>query len=85
MIQGEAQMTKTLIETTWQGLEAKIAEAEARAKHGRGTGTGVAKPLKFDGTTSWATFQHPFEIIAKHNWRTSLEKSTQEPLRKSKW
>jgi hypothetical protein len=46
MIQGEAQMTKTLTDVTRRGPEARIADDEARAKRGRGTGTGVgmAKP-----------------------------------------
>jgi hypothetical protein len=46
MIQGKTQMTKTLIDTTWQGLEAKIAEALAQSQHGGGTGTsvGAVKP-----------------------------------------
>jgi hypothetical protein len=44
-------MTKTLIDTMWRGLEAKMAEVEAQAKRGRGTGTGsgAVKPPKFDG------------------------------------
>jgi hypothetical protein len=41
MVQGEAQMTKTLKDTTWRGLMAKVAEVEARAKCKRETGTGT--------------------------------------------
>jgi hypothetical protein len=37
MIQGEAWM-KSLIDTVWRGLEAKIAEVEALAERGRRTG-----------------------------------------------
>jgi hypothetical protein len=60
MIQGETQMTKTLTDTTWRGLEAKRAETEARAQRrkGIGTGAGAAKPPKFNGTTSFALLRH---------------------------
>jgi hypothetical protein len=76
MIQGEAQMTKTLTNTKHQRLEAKIIGVKAQAKHRRGTGTSAQKPPKFDGTTSWAMFRHQFEAVAEHNCRTCLEKST---------
>jgi hypothetical protein len=78
MIQGEAQMTKTLIDTTWRELESKITEVKAQAGHRRGTGTGVgaAKPPNFNRTQSWAMFQHQFETIADHNCWTRQEKST---------
>jgi fumarate hydratase class II len=67
MIQGEAQMTKTLIDTTRRGLEAKRAEVEARAQRskGIGTGAGAAKLPKFNRTTSWAVFQNQFETVAE--------------------
>jgi hypothetical protein len=55
MIQGEAHMTKTQIDTTRRGPEAKIVEFEAQAERGRETGNvaGAAKPPKFDGTATW--------------------------------
>jgi hypothetical protein len=61
-----------------QGLEAKIAEVEALAERGRaiGTGAGVAKPPKFDGTTTWTVFQRQFETVAEHNFPMHLEKFT---------
>lgn len=68
-------MTKTMIDTTQRGLEAKIVEVKAHAKSRRGTGTsaGTAKPPNFDGTTSWAIFWHQFETVAKHNcWATNV-------------
>jgi hypothetical protein len=41
MIQGKAQMMKTLTDTMWQGLETKRAEVKVWAEHGRGTGSGA--------------------------------------------
>jgi hypothetical protein len=77
MIQGEAQMMKTLIDTTQQGREAKTAEVKARAECRRtGTGVGAAKPPKFDGTKSWAMFQHQFKTTAEHDCWMHQEKST---------
>jgi hypothetical protein len=78
MIQGEAQMTKTLIDTTQRGLEAKIVEVESHAESGRATGTSanMTKPPNFDRTTSWAVFQCRFKTIRKQICWTSLEKST---------
>jgi hypothetical protein len=77
IIQGEAQMMKTLIDTTWRGLKAKIPEVEAQVECGRGTGTGAGtvKPPTFD-RTSWAAYWHQFKTIALHNCWTRLEKST---------
>jgi hypothetical protein len=65
MIQGEAQMTKTLLDTTLRGFEAKIAEVERG--RGIGTGAGAMKPPMIDGTTSWAVFRRQFETAAEHN------------------
>jgi hypothetical protein len=63
-------MTKTLIDTTQRGLE-------ARAKHRRGTGTGVGavNPPIFS-RTSWAVFWPQFKTVAVYNCWTHLEKST---------
>jgi hypothetical protein len=57
MIQGEAQMTKTLIDKTRRGLEANMAGVEVRTEGGRerGTGAGKKKPPKFDGPFSSAS------------------------------
>jgi hypothetical protein len=75
MIQGKAQMTKTLIDATLRVLEAKTAEVEERTEHGRGTGTGAraAKLPNFDRTQSWAVFQCQFETAADHNCWTCQE------------
>jgi hypothetical protein len=75
MIQGKAQMTKTLMDATRRGLGAKIAEVEAKCGRGTGTGAGAAKPTKFNGTTSWTVFWHQFETLAEYNCGTRLEKS----------
>jgi hypothetical protein len=55
-------MTKTLIGTTWRGLEAKVAEGMAWDDHGggEGTSTGAVKPPKFDRTTSWSLLRCQF-------------------------
>jgi hypothetical protein len=55
-----------------------LKEAEARTEQGRGTGidAGAAKPLKVDGTISWAVFRRQFEAVAEHNCWTRQEKST---------
>lgn len=62
MIQGKAQMIKTLIDTTWQELKAEIAEvmAQASCRGGAGTSVGEVKPPKFDRTTSWTLLWHQF-------------------------
>jgi hypothetical protein len=62
IIQGKAQMIKTLVDTTWQELKAKIAEvvAQANCRRGAGTSFGEVKPLKFDRTTSWTLLRHQF-------------------------
>jgi hypothetical protein len=39
-------------------IEAQTMEALTDHEGGTGTGAGVAKPSKFDGTTSWAMFQY---------------------------
>jgi hypothetical protein len=50
--------TRAELDVRAQGLEDRIAEVEARVELGVGGRTGNdagrAKPLKFDGTTSWA-------------------------------
>jgi hypothetical protein len=52
-VQGEAQMTKTLIDAMQRGLETKIAEVEARTERGRGVGIGESPAkLPFDRTLS---------------------------------
>jgi hypothetical protein len=56
MIQDEAQMARTLTDTTWRRFEAKIAQVEVRDERGKGEGTG-ADAAKFDGTTSWDVFR----------------------------
>jgi hypothetical protein len=69
MIQGEAQITRTLKDTTWRRFDAKIAEVEARTERGKGAGTGAdaAKPPKLDRTISWEVFRHQFETVAEHS------------------
>jgi hypothetical protein len=55
MIQGEAQMTKSLIDTTRRGVEANTTEVEARAERVRGAGTGEGAGLHLEpcsGATS---------------------------------
>jgi hypothetical protein len=66
------------IEAARTRLKAKIAEIEARAERGRvtGAGVGVAKPPKFDRTTSCALFHRQFKTIAEHNCWMCQEKST---------
>jgi hypothetical protein len=82
MIQGEAQMMKTLTDTMRRGLEAKRAEDKAQAMCGRGTGTGTGtgmgavKPPKFNRTQSWTVFWRQFKTVADHNCWTRQEKST---------
>jgi hypothetical protein len=51
-------------------------EIQAEHKTGTGKNVGAAKPLKFNGTTSWAMFQCQFKTAAKHNCWTRQEKST---------
>jgi hypothetical protein len=72
MLQVEAQTAKALIQATWHEFQMQLKEVEARAECGRGTGSGLAKPPKFDGTTSWAMFQRQFETVAKHSCWTCL-------------
>jgi hypothetical protein len=76
MLQVEGQTTKALIQATWHDFQTQLKEVEVQAECRRGTGSGLAKPPKFDGTTTWAMFQHHFETIAKHNYWMRLEKST---------
>jgi hypothetical protein len=78
MVQGEEQMTKSLIDTAPRGLEVKMAEVEALVERGRGkgTGAGAAKLPEFNGTTSWAVFRRQPETVAEYNCWTRLEIST---------
>jgi hypothetical protein len=73
IIQGGEKMTKTIINTSQRGIEAKMQEVEDRAKRGRGRGAGTVKPPKFYGATSWAVRRWQFETAAEHNcgcaWR----------------
>jgi hypothetical protein len=66
-------MTKTLIDTTRRGLEAKIVGVEFRVERGPSrrteNGAGVAQNQKFDESTSWALFRRQFETMAEHNGR----------------
>jgi hypothetical protein len=76
MIQGETQMTKTLMDTTSRGLEAKIVEVDAGAEggNGSGTGAGAAKPPTFDRTTTRACFG-AIETVTDDNCWTRRDKS----------
>jgi hypothetical protein len=62
-------------------FQSQLEEVEVRiirmAKRGRGTGNHatVAKPLKFDRTTSWAMFQRQSKTVEEHNCWTRQEKS----------
>jgi hypothetical protein len=57
IIQVETQMMRTLVDTTWQGLRAKIAEVEAQAEcwscQRTGTSVGMTQTPKFNGLMSW--------------------------------
>lgn len=64
------------IEVTQPEFQKQLKEVEARAKRGRGTGTSISME-KFEGTTtSWATYRHQFQTIAKHDCWTHLKKYT---------
>jgi hypothetical protein len=56
VIQVKTQMMRTLVDTTWQGLKAKLAEVEAQAERwscqGTGTTIGMVQTPKFDGLMS---------------------------------
>jgi hypothetical protein len=58
----------------------QLAALEAQTRHtgGRkaGTNTERVKELKFDGSTSWATFHSHFEAMAYHNNWTYHKKAT---------
>jgi hypothetical protein len=60
MIEVETHMTRTLVDTTQQGLEAKIADVEVRAKckscQRMGTAPIMAQTPKFDRSTSCEFF-----------------------------
>jgi hypothetical protein len=51
------------IEATRREFQTQLKGIEAGTKHRRGT----AKPPEFNGTTSWAVFQHQFKTKEEHN------------------
>jgi hypothetical protein len=60
MVEQQTQNLQQDIEATRRELEAKLAAVETRTRgagdSGPGANTSTVKPLKFDGTTSWAVF-----------------------------
>jgi hypothetical protein len=78
IIQGEAQMAKSLVDTTRRGLKVKMAEVGALTERGRGKGTdaGAAKLPKFYGITSCTVFRRQSEAVVECNCWTLLEIST---------
>jgi hypothetical protein len=86
ILQIEAQTMETEVRMSRERVESKIVATrrefqaqlklvKAGAECGRGTGTSLAKPPKFDGTTSWAMVRCQLKTLAEHNCWTHLEKS----------
>jgi hypothetical protein len=68
------QAVKAVVDTTWQGLDAKVDPAGCGCCRNIATGIDRIKLPKFYGDTSWAVFCCQFEVIAGHNEQAPQEK-----------
>jgi hypothetical protein len=76
MFQVEAQTMKALRPRCQFQTQLKKTKTRAKRERRTGTSVGMAKPSKFDRTTSWDVFQSQLKTVGEHNCWTHLEKYT---------